>query len=69
MNKITLGLLIGVAVGILYAPDKGSITRKKLREVLDDLSDKLSEGEGAFTPKDNTSGIPVSTVPEINQVF
>lgn len=34
------GVAIGVGLGILFAPDKGSVTREKLREGLDDLKDQ-----------------------------
>lgn len=48
-GKVLLGVLAGVAagavLGILFAPDKGSKTRKKIvdssEDVLDDMSDKL----------------------------
>jgi gas vesicle protein len=40
MKKILFVLLAGVAVGILLAPEKGSETRKKLVEGLDDIKDK-----------------------------
>ena len=48
-GKVVLGLLAGVAIGatlgILFAPDKGSETRKKIasrkRELEEDLEDKF----------------------------
>ena len=32
-------LLIGIVIGILIAPEKGSVTRQKLSNLIDDLSD------------------------------
>ncbi len=46
-GKILLGALAGVAVGavlgILLAPDKGSVTRKKIMGKADDLGDDIKE--------------------------
>ncbi|MES2380669.1 MAG: YtxH domain-containing protein [Bacteroidota bacterium] len=50
-GKVILGVLAGVAagviLGILFAPDKGSETRKKIvkkgEDSLDDLKEKLNE--------------------------
>jgi len=50
-GKAVLGILAGVAagamLGILFAPDKGSVTRKTISnkgsDTLDELKDKLDE--------------------------
>jgi len=46
-TKTVLGLLvagaIGVAIGILLAPDKGSKTRSKIKDSLGGLNDKLDD--------------------------
>lgn len=38
---ILTGVAIGAGIGILYAPDKGSNTRVKLKEGLDDAKDGI----------------------------
>jgi len=44
-SKILLGFVVGatvgVALGILFAPDKGTETRRKIVEQGDDLADNL----------------------------
>jgi gas vesicle protein len=44
-GKIFLGLLAGVAIGatlgIIFAPDKGSATRKKISKKRDELTEEL----------------------------
>jgi gas vesicle protein len=36
------GAVIGVGLGILFAPDKGSKTREKMKEGFDDLKDQVN---------------------------
>jgi gas vesicle protein len=46
-GKVLLGLLAGLAagavIGILFAPDKGSVTRKKIAEIGDEYAEGLKE--------------------------
>jgi gas vesicle protein len=39
---LLVGAAIGVGVGILFAPDKGSKTREKIKGNLDDLKDQAN---------------------------
>jgi|HubBroStandDraft_2_1064218.scaffolds.fasta_scaffold1246875_2 gas vesicle protein len=48
MNKLLLGLLAGVAIGIALAPDKGSKTRQKIREGFDDFKKKAGDAAKEF---------------------
>jgi gas vesicle protein len=50
--KVLLGLLAGAAIGamagILFAPDKGSETRKKIKKNTSDLGDQLKDSFNDF---------------------
>jgi gas vesicle protein len=37
------GAIVGVGVGMLFAPDKGVNTRKKIKEGIDDTTDEVSD--------------------------
>ena len=58
-GKLLLGVLAGVAagavLGILFAPDKGTVTRKKIsskgEEYADALKDKFNEFLKSFNEK------------------
>ncbi len=42
------GAAIGVGIGILFAPDKGSKTREKIKDSFDDLKDDVKSKFGSF---------------------
>jgi len=48
IGALLLGTAIGGALGILFAPDKGSETRKKILEKGDDLTDGMKEKFNEF---------------------
>ena len=64
-NRIALsGILaataVGVAIGLAYAPDKGSKTRKKVRRTLEDLSEEALE---------KASNVKATTVSKANELY
>jgi gas vesicle protein len=46
-GKVLLGLLAGIAagalLGVLFAPEKGSVTRKKIAKKSEDYADSLKD--------------------------
>lgn len=48
IGALLLGAVVGGALGILFAPDKGSETRKRIAGKTNDLTDSLQEKFKAF---------------------
>ena len=64
MAKFLTGVLAGIAIGLLVAPDKGSKTRQKITDALNDLlgeaKDRMNSSAEQF--KDQFNG-PDDTYP------
>ena len=43
VGSLLIGAAIGAAFGILFAPNKGSVTRKKMYSKSEDIKDSLQE--------------------------
>lgn len=43
MNKTLVTLALGIGIGLLIAPDKGSVTLRKIKGRFDDLTDKAED--------------------------
>lgn len=67
IGALLLGTVIGVGIGILFAPDKGTETRKKLLAKSDGLSDVFKEKFNGFLNEMQTAAGAVED--EANQVL
>jgi gas vesicle protein len=54
VNKILIGAAIGAVIGVLFAPFKGSITRRRLRRKGYQINDKINEMKDAINEKIDT---------------
>jgi gas vesicle protein len=68
-NKIILGLVgaaaVGIAIGILLAPEKGSDARKKIAETANDIASRV--GEWVNTGKDKVEDLANTVGQKANQ--
>jgi len=51
VNKLLVGVAVGAILGVLYAPDKGSITRRKLSRTGDDIRDRFNDLKDSINDK------------------
>ena len=54
IHKVLIGAAIGAIVGILFAPNKGSITRRKLRRKGNQIKDKINDLKDGINEKIDT---------------
>ncbi len=59
VSAVLAGVVVGAALGILFAPDKGSVTRrsiaKRSKDFTDELGDKANEFIDSITEKFETA--------------
>lgn len=69
VGAVLIGAAVGAALGILFAPDKGSNTRKKLmggaKDLADDFKQKMKDEATAFRNRaDELEGLAEGKISE-----
>lgn len=63
IGALLAGAIVGTAVGILFAPDKGSVTRQKLlngaKDLAEDLQLKLNPNENGLKTSIGENHTPI----------
>ncbi len=54
IHKVLIGAAIGAIIGVLFAPNKGSITRRKLRRKGNQIKDKINDLKDVINEKIDT---------------
>jgi gas vesicle protein len=61
IGAILLGAAVGVGIGVLFAPEKGSETRKKiingLKDIAEELNDTLNKDVAQADESEGTSKV------------
>jgi gas vesicle protein len=54
IHKVLIGAAIGAIVGVLFAPNKGSITRRRLSRKGNQIKDKINDLKDVINEKIDT---------------
>ena len=51
VDKIFIGVAVGAILGVLYAPDRGSATRRKLSRTGNDIRDRFNDFKDSISDR------------------
>lgn len=68
---LAAGAAIGVGLGILFAPDKGKVTREKIKDTVSDKAEKLKEQLDRLTEnvKEKSAELKGSLEEKVDRLF